>query len=91
VFLLDILSHRMSVRRCFDGYPGALATALSPRPSRQNPNLISSHGRGIYLMKHLMDEVCFEQGGTVVHMRKSAGENSPRGDNNDEANETQRH
>lgn len=27
-------------------------------------------GRGIYLMKALMDEVCFEQRGTVVHMRK---------------------
>jgi serine/threonine-protein kinase RsbW len=54
-------------------------------------NINSSHGRGIYLMKHLMDEVRFERGGTVVHMRKSAGENSPCGDNNDEADETQRH
>ncbi len=41
-------------------------------------NISSSHGRGIYLMKHLMDEVCFEQGGTVVHMRKSTRDNSPR-------------
>ena len=31
------------------------------------------HGRGIYLMKALMDEVCFEEGGVVVHMRKSTG------------------
>ena len=54
-------------------------------------NINSSHGRGIYLMKRLMDEVCFEQGGTVVHMRKSAAENLPRGDNNGEANETQRY
>ena len=30
------------------------------------------HGRGIYLMKALMDEVRFEEGGVVVHMRKSA-------------------
>ena len=29
-----------------------------------------AHGRGIYLMKVLMDEVSFEEGGTVVHMRK---------------------
>ena len=29
-----------------------------------------THGRGIYLMKTLMDEVHFEQGGAVVHMRK---------------------
>ena len=34
----------------------------------------SIHGRGIYLMKALMDEVRFEEGGVVVHMRKSAGE-----------------
>jgi len=33
-------------------------------------NLISTHGRGIYLMRALMDEVSFEEGGTVVHMRK---------------------
>ena len=32
--------------------------------------LQSMHGRGIYLMKSLMDEVHFERGGTVVHMRK---------------------
>jgi serine/threonine-protein kinase RsbW len=32
----------------------------------------SIHGRGIYLMKALMDEVRFEHGGVVVHMRKSA-------------------
>jgi len=30
------------------------------------------HGRGIYLMKALMDEVRFEEGGVVVRMRKSA-------------------
>ena len=36
-------------------------------------NTGSVHGRGIYLMKALMDEVRFEEGGVVVHMRKSAG------------------
>jgi serine/threonine-protein kinase RsbW len=35
-------------------------------------NTGSDHGRGIYLMKALMDEVRFEEGGVVVHMRKSA-------------------
>ena len=30
------------------------------------------HGRGIYLMKTLMDEVSFEESGTVVHMRKQS-------------------
>ncbi len=39
--------------------------------------LQSMHGRGIYLMKSLMDEVHFERGGTVVRMRKKCarGEN----------------
>jgi serine/threonine-protein kinase RsbW len=30
-----------------------------------------THGRGIYLMKTLMDEVSFEEGGSVVRMRKN--------------------
>jgi len=33
-------------------------------------NIGSIHGRGIHVMKALMDEVRFEEGGTVVHMRK---------------------
>jgi serine/threonine-protein kinase RsbW len=37
----------------------------------------SSHGRGIYLMKALMDEVQFEDGGAVVHMRKKSGNTQP--------------
>jgi serine/threonine-protein kinase RsbW len=37
-------------------------------------NIGSAHGRGIHLMKALMDEVRFEQSGVVVHMRKRAGE-----------------
>jgi serine/threonine-protein kinase RsbW len=36
-------------------------------------NTGSAHGRGIYLMKALMDEVRFEEDGVVVHMRKSTG------------------
>jgi len=39
-------------------------------------NLLFTHGRGIYLMKTLMDEVSFEEGGAVVMMRKKANENS---------------
>lgn len=35
-------------------------------------NLLLTHGRGIYLMKALMDEVSFEKHGTVVHMRKKS-------------------
>lgn len=34
-------------------------------------NVRSTYGRGIYLMKTLMDEVRFERGGTVVNIRRS--------------------
>jgi serine/threonine-protein kinase RsbW len=50
-------------------------------------NLLCTHGRGIYLMKTLMDEVSFEDGGAVVRMRKnsngdfSASNESSRGCN----------
>ena len=37
-------------------------------------NIGSVHGRGILVMKALMDEVRFEEGGVVVHMRKRATE-----------------
>jgi serine/threonine-protein kinase RsbW len=37
-------------------------------------NIGSVHGRGIYLMKALMDEVRFEEGGVVVQMRKSSSQ-----------------
>src|ERR1700735_2221052 len=36
-------------------------------------NTGSAHGRGIFLMKALMDEVRFEEGGVLVHMRKNTG------------------
>ena len=36
-----------------------------------NPqNRLLTHGRGVYLMRALMDEVSFEEGGSVVRMRK---------------------
>ena len=37
-------------------------------------NIGSVHGRGILVMKALMDEVRFEEGGAVIYMRKSAGD-----------------
>jgi len=40
-------------------------------------NLLFTHGRGIYLMKTLMDEVSFEEGGAVVMMRKNSKASSP--------------
>jgi serine/threonine-protein kinase RsbW len=33
-------------------------------------NLFSAHGRGVYLINQLMDEVEFHHGGTEIHMRK---------------------
>ena len=33
-------------------------------------NVFSAHGRGIYPISQLMDEVRFERGGTEIHMRK---------------------
>src|SRR5690348_16963172 len=39
-------------------------------------NLLFSYGRGIYLMKTLMDEITFEEGGAVVMMRKNSNANS---------------
>ena len=34
-------------------------------------NIYSEHGRGIYLINLLMDEVQFARGGTEIRMRKS--------------------
>ena len=46
-------------------------TDAVPDPTSPD-NLLRPRGRGIYLMRSLMDEVDFEQSGSVVHMRKSA-------------------
>jgi serine/threonine-protein kinase RsbW len=40
-----------------------------PDPTHQQRRLLSN-GRGIYLMRALMDEVSFEEPGNIVHMRK---------------------
>jgi serine/threonine-protein kinase RsbW len=42
---------------------------LVPDPTEAQ-RLLLSHGRGLHLMKTLMDEVSFEENGTVVRMRK---------------------
>ena len=45
---------------------------------REAQNIYSSHGRGIYLIRELMDDVRFEDGGRTVVMKKEAnGKNSP--------------
>jgi serine/threonine-protein kinase RsbW len=40
-----------------------------PDPTKTQ-RLLFTHGRGLHLMKALMDEVSFEENGTVVRMRK---------------------
>jgi serine/threonine-protein kinase RsbW len=40
-----------------------------PDPTDQR-NILLTHGRGILLMQALMDDVTFEENGTVVRMRK---------------------
>jgi anti-sigma regulatory factor (Ser/Thr protein kinase) len=40
-------------------------------------NLQSTHGRGIYLINQLMDEVSFERNGAEIRMRKAAGASAP--------------
>lgn len=46
-----------------------------PNPTFRE-NLLLTHGRGIYLMKTLMDEVSFEESGAVVMMRKNSNASS---------------
>jgi serine/threonine-protein kinase RsbW len=48
--------------RGFD--PNSVADPLA------DEGLVSGHGRGVYLMKAMMDEVRFAKGGKQVHMRK---------------------
>jgi serine/threonine-protein kinase RsbW len=63
-----------------DQMRGLLIVVRDPGPgfdpaSIPNPtigeNIFSEHGRGIFLVNQLMDEVYFERGGTEIHMRKS--------------------
>jgi serine/threonine-protein kinase RsbW len=38
----------------------------------QGQQIFATHGRGIYLINQLMDEVRYEKGGTEIHMVKKA-------------------
>ncbi len=50
--------------------PGAgFDPASLPSPTI-GQNVYSEHGRGIYLINLLMDDVRYERGGTEIHMRK---------------------
>ena len=53
--------------------PGeGFAPSVVPDPLAAE-NLHSTHGRGIYLINQLMDEVSFERNGAEIRMRKAAG------------------
>lgn len=47
----------------------SLASRAVPDPTEPQ-GLLLTHGRGLHLMRTLMDEVSFEERGTVVRMRK---------------------
>jgi anti-sigma regulatory factor (Ser/Thr protein kinase) len=49
------------------------STTELPNPTAAK-HLESTHGRGVYLMKTLMDEVYLGRGGTTVHMRKKSAQ-----------------
>ena len=59
--------------------PGqGFALADVPNPLA-GENLHSTHGRGIYLINQLMDEVSFERNGAEIRMRKSASASASPG------------
>jgi serine/threonine-protein kinase RsbW len=55
----------ISIRDEGDGFDSRAV----PDPTNPHRRLLSN-GRGIYLIRALMDEVSFEEHGKVVHMRK---------------------
>jgi serine/threonine-protein kinase RsbW len=57
----------ITVRDDGDGFDPAAV----PDPTAVE-NLLSGHGRGLHLIRALMDKVHFEQGGTVLQMRRGA-------------------
>lgn len=50
--------------------PGKGFDPLNVQSPLVGENILSDHGRGIFLMNMLMDEVRWERGGTEVHLRK---------------------
>lgn len=50
--------------------PGRGFDAASVPSPTLGQNIFSEHGRGIFLINQLMDEVRYERGGTEIHMRK---------------------
>jgi serine/threonine-protein kinase RsbW len=60
---------RLQRHRDRDPGPG-FDPAMLPTPLA-GQEIYSTHGRGIYLINQLMDEVRMLRGGTEIHMRKA--------------------
>ena len=59
-------SVQLLVRHPGEGFdPSALSNPL------EHENIMADHGRGIYLIRHLMDEVQYSDGGREIRMKKS--------------------
>ena len=82
--------HKLVHVRCRCAADGGVSVTVEDEGSGFEPdavpdptspdNRLRTHGRGIYLIRTLMDEVCFEQGGSIVHMRKNpTGRKSAQG------------
>ena len=72
-------SKTVSCRLCCDARGRVLITVSDPGPGfdpdaipdpLNGNNRFATHGRGIYLIRQLMDEVRFENGGSEIHMWK---------------------
>ena len=50
--------------------PGTGFNPVAVPDPLKGQNVYSNHGRGIFLINQLMDEVRFERNGTEIHMRK---------------------
>ncbi len=76
--LANAVQHGCKVCVGCDESRGLLIVVRDPGPgfdpsSIPNPvvgqNLFSTHGRGIFLINQLVDEVHYEKGGTEIHMK----------------------
>jgi serine/threonine-protein kinase RsbW len=73
-------SHKKVHVRCRSGRDGTVDLIVRDEGPGFDPdsladplhqaNMLSGHGRGVYLMRAMMDEVRFKRGGQQVHMRK---------------------
>ena len=67
--LIETVISEDSVLICVEDEGDGFDPASLPDPTLGD-NLMRENGRGVYLIKHLMDEVTYENGGNRVVMRK---------------------